>query len=94
MMGSKAKPNGESFYSLLQQGFEGLANISERGDDSDRLVAIDILARIPASMKNNKRVQELASDVRRRFLSRPLPALSIISEKRSLSGSAKPAEVR
>src|SRR5882762_8575794 len=94
MMSSKAKPNGELFYSLLQQGFESLGHIAEKGDDSDRLIAIDLLVRIPASMKNNKRVQEIASDFRRRSLSLPLPPLSIISEKKSLPGSAKPAEVR
>jgi hypothetical protein len=44
MMSSKAKPNGELFYSLLQQGFEGLGHIAEKGDDFDRLVAIDLLA--------------------------------------------------
>jgi hypothetical protein len=73
MMSSKAKPNGELFYSLLQQGFEGLGHIAEKGDDSDRLVATDLLVRMPASMKNNKRVQEIATDVRRRSLSLPLP---------------------
>jgi hypothetical protein len=45
-------------------------------------------------MKNNKRVQAMAADVRRTSLSMPLPSLSIISEKKSLPGSAKPAEVR
>ena len=40
MMSLKAKPNGELFYSLLQQGFEGLGHIAEKGDDSDRLVAM------------------------------------------------------
>jgi hypothetical protein len=45
-------------------------------------------------MKNNKRVQAMASDVRQRSLSLPLPPLSIVSEKTSLPGSAKPAEVR
>lgn len=94
MMSSKAKPNGDLFYSLLQHGFEGLGRIAEKGDDSDRLVAIDLLVRMPASMKNNKRVQEIATDVRRRSLSLPLPPLSIVSETKSLPGSAKPAEVR
>jgi hypothetical protein len=94
MMSSKATPNGELFYSLLKQGFEGLGHIAESGDDSSRLVAIDLLVRLPASMKNNKRVQAMAADVRRASLSLPLPALSIISEKKSLPGSAKPAEVR
>jgi hypothetical protein len=79
MMSSKVKPNGESFYSLLQQGFQDLGHIAGQGDDSDRLVAIDLLVRIPASMKNNKRVQELATDVRRRALALPLPPLSTIS---------------
>jgi hypothetical protein len=94
MMSSKAKPNGDLFYSMLQQGFEGLGQIAKSGDDSNRLVAIDLLVRLPASMKNNKRVQAMAADVRRTSLSAPLPSLSIISEKKSLPGSAKPAEVR
>jgi len=94
MMSSKAKPNGDEFYSLLQHGFEGLGQIATSGDESNRLVAIDLLVRIPASMKNNKRVQAMAADVRRTCLSLPLPPLSLISEKKSLPGSAKPAEVR
>jgi hypothetical protein len=94
MMSSKAKPNGESFYSWLQQGLEGLGHIARSGDDTSRLVAIDLLVRLPASMKNNKRVQAMASEVRRASLSLPLPALSTISDKKSLPGSAKPAEVR
>jgi hypothetical protein len=39
MMSSKAKPNGEQFYSLLQQAFEGLGHIAEAGDGSSRLQA-------------------------------------------------------
>jgi len=46
MMSSKAKPNGEQFYSLLQQAFEGLGHIAASGDDSSKLVAIDLLVRL------------------------------------------------
>ena len=33
MMSSKVKPNGEAFYSLLQQGLESLGHVVRSGDD-------------------------------------------------------------
>jgi hypothetical protein len=94
MMSSKAKPEGDEFYQDLQDALEGLGRIAQSGDDISRLVAIDLLVRLPASMKNNKRVQEISSTVRQAVLSLPLPPLALISETRDLPDGAKPAEIR
>jgi hypothetical protein len=94
LMSTKAKPNGEEFYSFLKKGFEDLGQIAKSSDDSGRLVAVDLLVRLPASMKNNKRVQTLALEVRRKVLSAPIPMLLVISETKTLPGNGKPAEVR
>ena len=94
LMSTKAKPNGEIFFSLLEKGFEDLGQIARSSDDVSRLVAIDLLVRLPASMKNNKRVQSMALEVRRKILSAPIPMLLMISETKKLPGNGKPAEVR
>jgi len=94
LMSTKAKPSGEEFYSLLKKSFQDLEQIAISEDDSSRLVAVDLLVRLPASMKNNKRVQVMALEVRQRVLSAPIPALGVISETKTLPGNGKPAEVR
>jgi hypothetical protein len=94
LMSQKGKPTEEQFYAALTAAFSGLAEIARLGAPIDRLVALDLLVRVPASMKNNKRVQNMARDIRHQVLDAAPPPLSLVVGKRDLPGNAEPAEIR
>jgi hypothetical protein len=76
---------------LLMRGLERLREWAVEGPEIDRLIAIDLLVRIPASIR---KVEKFAQSLRAEALHQPLPPLSTISEKKGLPTSAKPAEIR
>jgi hypothetical protein len=76
---------------LLLQGIRRLSEWSTRGSDVHRLVAIDLLVRIPASIR---KIARAAQPLRQEALRVPLPPLSVIAEKRDLPDGAEPAEIR
>jgi hypothetical protein len=94
MMNVKGKIDSEQLFSLIADGFQQLGQIAAEGDDVRRLVATDLLVRLPQSFRNNKRIQALAQEARHQLLLRPLPPLSTVSDKKGLPQGAEPAEVR
>lgn len=76
---------------LLLQGIRRLAEWSTQGDDLQRLVAIDLLVRIPASIR---KIARAVQPIRKEALQLPIPPLSVIAEKRDLPAGAEPAEIR
>lgn len=76
---------------LLLQGLRRLSEWSAQGSDVHRLVAIDLLVRIPASIR---KIARAAQPLRQEALQLPIPPLSAIAEKRALPDGAEPAEIR
>jgi len=75
----------------LLQGLRRLSEWATTESALHRLVAIDLLVRIPASIR---KIARAAQALRQEVLRLPIPALSIIVEKRDLPDGAEPAEVR
>ena len=76
---------------LLLKALQRLSEWAARGNDVHRLVAIDLLVRIPASIR---KIQRVAQPLRAEVLRLPIPPLSIIAEKKDLPDGAEPAEIR
>ncbi len=76
---------------LLVQGLRRLSEWSLQGNDVHRLVALDLLVRIPASIR---KIARIAQPLRKEALRLPIPPLSIIAEKKDLPDGAEPAEIR
>src|SRR5205085_2718787 len=64
---------------LLHEGLRRLGVWAAIGSGAERLLAIDLLVRIPASIR---KVERIASPLRAEALRVPIPPLSIIAEKK------------
>lgn len=76
---------------LLLEGLRRLGEWTARDNEVNRLIAIDLLVRIPASIK---KVARTAKPIREEALRSAIPPLSVIFEKKELPEGAEPAEVR
>ena len=77
--------------SAFGQAFAALVPAALEGDPLDRLLAVDLLVRIPAVAKT---IQGDAAKLLATALEHPLPPAWAVSETASLPAGAKPAEVR
>lgn len=76
---------------LFQLGLERLKYHVIAGAPIDKLIAVDLLVRVPASIR---KAQPVAKAYRSEVLAQPLPPLSIVFEKKGLPATAEPAEIR
>jgi hypothetical protein len=65
---------------LLLRGLERLRDWALDGSPLDRLLAIDLLVRVPASIRKTKK---FAQSLLREALRQPLPPLSLVTEKKA-----------
>ncbi|MEA2878503.1 MAG: hypothetical protein QOF14_3699 [Hyphomicrobiales bacterium] len=75
----------------LVEGLRRLGGWAATGSGAERLIAIDLLVRIPASIR---KLERTALPFRAEALRTPIPPLSIIAEKKNLPEGAEPAEIR
>src|SRR5262249_46208353 len=75
----------------FRASFDSLAAATQAGAALDRLLAVDLLVRIPSVAKT---LQSRASGLLREALKYSIPPMWIVSDTSSLPAGAKPAEVR